>query len=60
MACGKSIVCEKKTVDVSLPSGTYCDAHFHSECSPTFATVDSEVIAVVKKVCTPCPKARMV
>ena len=58
MARGKCVVCEKKNVDISLPSGlvcTYCDAHFHSECSPTFAKIDSEVLVVVKKVCAPCP-----
>ena len=57
MARGKCVVCEKKNVDISLPSGlvcTYCDAHFHSECSPTFAKIDSEVLVVVKKVCAPC------
>ncbi|KAL5469304.1 hypothetical protein EMCRGX_G030549 [Ephydatia muelleri] len=34
------VVCEKKSVDTSLPQGltcTYCGAYFHSSCSDTFS-----------------------
>eukprot|EP00731_Ephydatia_muelleri_P002040 Em0001g2040a len=56
---GKScVICEKKSVDTSLPQGltcTYCGAYFHSSCSDTFSAVSPENLGIIKDVCTPCP-----
>ena len=51
-------VCDKKNVDTTATQGltcTYCGAIFHAECSTTFSKVGLDALAIVKKVCAPCP-----
>ena len=52
---GKScVVCEKKSVDTSLPQDltcTYSGEYFHSSCSDTFSAVSPENLGIIKDLC---------
>ena len=55
-------VCDKKNVDTTATQGltcTYSGAIFHAECSTTFSKVGLDALAIVKEVCTPCPRCEV-